>query len=131
MRVSLKEPMLQALPQLGKNALGQECRLPLLRCVLACSMKRHYPYPKYLSTKVAVVNIDCDIYGLAVDALAAIGNRLQVGCVLMFDDYIAYSAVNRKGVRLAFPEFFDSVPFKFEPWFANQYSGQSFLCVED
>jgi len=84
-----------------------------------------------VSTKVAIVNIDCDIYGSAVDALAAIGNRLQVGCVLLFDDYNAYSADNRKGERLAFREFCDSVPFKFEPWFAYQYSGQSFLCVED
>jgi len=84
-----------------------------------------------LSTKVAFVNIDCDIYGSAVDALAVIGNRLQVGCLLMFDDYNAYSADIRKGERLAFREFCDSVPFKFEPWFVYQYSGQSFLCVED
>jgi len=42
----------------------------------------------------------------------------------MFDDYNAYSADNRKGERLVFREFCDSVPFKFEPWFAYQYSGQ-------
>jgi len=84
-----------------------------------------------LSTNVAIVNIDCDIYGSAVDALAVIGNRLQVGCVLMFDDFNAYCADNRHGQRRAFREFCDSVPFKFEPWFAYQYSGQAFLCVED
>jgi len=84
-----------------------------------------------LSPKVAIVNIDCDIYGSAVDALAVIGNRLQVGCVLMFDDYNAYCADNRQGERRAFREFRDSVSFKFEPWFAYQYAGQAFLCVED
>jgi len=84
-----------------------------------------------LSAKVAIVNIDCDIYGSAADALAAIGNRLQVGCVLMFDDYNANCADNRQGERRAFREFCDSVQFKFEPWFAYQYAGQAFLCVED
>ena len=43
MRVSLKEPIFQALPQLEQIALGRECRLPLLRCILACSMKRQHP----------------------------------------------------------------------------------------
>ena len=84
-----------------------------------------------LSPKVAIVNIDCDIYGSAVDALAAIRDKLQLGCVLMFDGYNAYCADNRRGERRAFHEFCSSVPFKFEPWFAYQYSGQAFLCVED
>jgi O-methyltransferase len=84
-----------------------------------------------LSSKVAIANIDCDIYGSACDALAAIRDRLQLGCVLMFDDYNAYRADNRQGERRAFREFCASVPFKFEPWFAYQYAGQAFLCVED
>lgn len=84
-----------------------------------------------LSPKVAIVNIDCDIYGSALDALAAIRDRLQLGCVLMFDDYNAYCADNRRGERRAFREFCETVQFKFEPWFSYQYAGQAFLCVED
>jgi hypothetical protein len=49
----------------------------------------------------------------------------------MFDDYNTYCADNKKGERRAFREFCETVPFKFEPWFAYQYSGQAFLCVEE
>lgn len=84
-----------------------------------------------LSPKIAIANIDCDIYGSAVDALEAIRGRLQLGCVLMFDDYNAYCADNKQGERRAFREFCNTIPYKFEPWFAYQYAGQSFLCVED
>jgi O-methyltransferase len=83
-----------------------------------------------LSQKIAIANIDCDIYVSAVDALNAIRQRLQLGCVLMFDDYNAYCADNCQGERRAFREFCDTVPFIFEPWFTYQYSGQAFLCVE-
>lgn len=84
-----------------------------------------------LSSKIAIVNIDCDIYGSAADALSAIHDRLQLGCVLMFDDYNAYCADNSQGERRAFREFCNIVPFKFEPWFTYQYASQAFLCVED
>ncbi len=84
-----------------------------------------------LSSKIAIINIDCDIYGSTVDALTAIRDRLQLGCVLMFDDYNAYCADNSQGERRAFHEFSTSTHFKFEPWFTYQYSGQAFLCVED
>lgn len=83
-----------------------------------------------VSQKIAIANIDCDIYGSAVDALNVIRQRLQLGCVLMFDDYNAYCADNRQGERRAFREFCDTAPFRFEPWFAYQFSGQAFLCVE-
>ena len=86
---------------------------------------------KRLSPKIVIANIDCDIYEAAVDALQAISERLQLGCVLMFDDFNAYSADNNKGERRAFREFCDTVTFRFEPWFTYQYSGQAFLCVEE
>lgn len=85
---------------------------------------------KKLSPKIAIANIDCDIYGSAVDALDAVRDRLQVGSILMFDDYNAYSADNKQGERRAFKEFCATVSFKFEPWFPYQYAGQAFLCVE-
>jgi len=86
---------------------------------------------KTLSPKIAIVNIDCDIYSATVDALNAIRDRLQVGCVFMFDDFNAYCANNKKGERRAFQEFCSTVTFKFEPWFAYHYAGQAFICVEE
>lgn len=84
---------------------------------------------KVVSAKVAIANIDCDIYASAVDALEMIRDRIQVGTVLMFDDYNTYCADNKQGERRAFREFSESVSLEFEPWFPYQYAGQAFLCV--
>ena len=84
-----------------------------------------------LSPKRAIANINWDIYGSAADALASIRDHLQLGCVLMFDDYNAFCANNKQGERRSFREFCETVPFKFEPWFAYQYCGLAFLCVEE
>ena len=79
---------------------------------------------------MAIVNIDGDLYESAKDALDIVKDHIQVGTVLLFDDYNAYCADNRAGERRAFREFCGKTSFKFEPWFTYQYSGQSFLCVE-
>lgn len=84
-----------------------------------------------LSNKLSIVNIDCDIYQSAIDALNLIEDNLQIGSVLMFDDYNAFCANNKKGERRAFSEFQKNAKFKFEPWFSYHYSGQTFLCVEE
>jgi hypothetical protein len=38
---------------------------------------------------------------------------------------------SREGERRAFAEFAEKSQLKFEKWFAYQYSGQAFLCVDD
>ena len=86
---------------------------------------------KNLSPKVAIVNIDGDLYESAKDALDIVKDHIQVVTVLLFDDYNAYNADNRKGERRAFKEFQDQTKSKFEKWFTYHYSGQAFLCVED
>lgn len=80
--------------------------------------------------KVAIVNIDSDLYASARDALEIVAPLLQTGIVLLFDDWNAYSADTKKGERLAFSEFQKKYPqYTFEPWFSYGYSGQTFLCV--
>lgn len=81
--------------------------------------------------KIAILNVDSDLYESALDALTISEPYLQVGSVVMFDDYNAFNADNRKGERRAFREFCLTSRYKFEPWFSYMYSGQAFLCVED
>ena len=81
--------------------------------------------------KIAILNIDSDLYESAKDALTISEPYLQVGCVILFDDYNAFSADSSKGERRAFSEFQKHSQFKFEPWFAYMYSGQAFLCVQN
>lgn len=86
---------------------------------------------KNISDKVAIINIDGDLYESAKDSFAIIEKYLQVGTVILIDDYNAFNADNLKGERRAFAEFSETSRFKFEKWFPYQYSGQAFLCVED
>lgn len=82
------------------------------------------------TNKAAIINIDCDIYESAKDALQICSSLLQVGTVILLDDFNAFSADNRKGERRAFREFQEISKFKFEKWFPYHYSGQAYLCVD-
>lgn len=79
--------------------------------------------------KAAIINIDGDLYESCVDALAMSQRLMQVGTVLMMDDYNAFSADNAKGERRALREFIGKTGFTIEPWFSYMYSGQAFLIV--
>ena len=80
--------------------------------------------------KIAIANIDSDLYESARDALAIIEPHLQVGTVIMFDDYNAFNGDNKKGERKAFNEFAGNSKWKFESWCQYMYTGQAFLCVD-
>jgi hypothetical protein len=79
--------------------------------------------------KICILNIDCDIYASAKDALEIAEPLLQTGSVLLFDDYNAFCADNRKGERRALHEFKNYTKRTVEPWFSYMYSGQAFLCT--
>ena len=79
--------------------------------------------------KICILNIDSDLYESAKDALEIAAPYLDIGSVLMFDDYNAFSANNEKGERRAFREFQCKNKLLWESWQAYHFSGQSFLCV--
>lgn len=85
---------------------------------------------KDAKNRAAIINIDCDIYESAKCALTMCAGLLQVGSVILFDDYNAFCADNRKGERRAFREFQEDSEYRFEKWFPYHYSGQAFLCVD-
>lgn len=82
-----------------------------------------------ISRKVAIVNFDGDLYASAKDSLDIIEPYLQIGTVLLFDDYNAFCADNTKGERKAWLEFRDRSTLIYEKWFSYQYVGQAYLCV--
>ncbi len=79
--------------------------------------------------KIAIANIDCDLESSTRDALNIIADHIQIGTIVMFDDYNAFCADNRKGQRAAFLEFQNKSEFIFESFFAYHFCGQSFLTV--
>ena len=82
-----------------------------------------------ISKYAAIVNIDGDLYESAKDSLHIIEPYLQIGTVLLFDDYNTFHADNSKGERKALIEFSETSSFIFEQWFTYQYVGTAFLCV--
>lgn len=79
--------------------------------------------------KAAIINIDCDLYESTKDVLEICEPLFQVGTVLLFDDYNAFSADNDKGGRKALREFLKETSVKIDPWFSYQYVGQAFICT--
>lgn len=80
--------------------------------------------------KVVIANLDCDIYQSTKDSLDIIDEHLQMGSVLMFDDYNAFDANINKGQRKAFSEFKKHSNWIFEPFLNYMYCGKCFLIVD-
>lgn len=82
-----------------------------------------------LPKKAAVVYIDCDLYHSTVPVLSFIRPFLQLGTVVVFDDWNCFLADPNRGERLAWREFLEANPqLKFEP-FVSTAEAQSFIFV--
>ncbi|MDP6226937.1 MAG: TylF/MycF/NovP-related O-methyltransferase [Dehalococcoidia bacterium] len=76
----------------------------------------------------AIVNLDCDLYSSAKDALDLVTTKLVQGGVLMADDWNTFAASRDNGERRAVAEWLAEHPgITLEPWFAYYYTGQAFL----
>lgn len=82
-----------------------------------------------LPAKAAVIYIDCDLYHSTVPILKFIPPFLQVGTIIVFDDWNCFTADPERGERLAWREFREAHPaLRFEPFVATA-EAQSFVCV--
>ncbi len=79
--------------------------------------------------KISIANIDCDIYSSTLDSFNIIENFLQIGSIILLDDYNAFNADNLKGQRKALREFKTKTKWIIEPFFSYMYTGHSFLVV--
>tara|TARA_A100001011_G_C14256113_1_gene820171 strand:- start:680 stop:1426 length:747 start_codon:yes stop_codon:yes gene_type:complete len=78
---------------------------------------------------ISIVNFDCDLKESTSVALNTIKDKIQIGSILLFDDYNGFNANQELGQRKSFKDFKDETDFKFEKFFSYHYSGQSFLCI--
>ena len=81
------------------------------------------------NNKIAIANIDCDLEESSYDALKIIENNLQIGTIILFDDFNCFNADNNRGQRKAFLTFKKQTNFTFEKFFTYNLVGQSFLVV--
>lgn len=83
----------------------------------------------YAGRKAAVAYIDCDLYSSTVDVLNFLEDFLQVGTIVVFDDWNCFFGDPNKGERLAFREFCERRPdILFEPFVQNGEQ-MSFICL--
>jgi len=79
---------------------------------------------EYQLNLAAVIHVDCDLYSSTVDVLAFIKDIVQIGTILIFDDWYAFRDEEKKedfgeqkafeewSLRHAFEGFYDFPPTK-------------------
>jgi O-methyltransferase len=77
--------------------------------------------------KIAILNIDSDLYVSAKSTLYLAKEKLQIGTVILFDEFHGFNADNQKGERLALREFLSETNVEVERWFDYHYGGRAFL----
>ena len=80
-----------------------------------------------LDKPIAIVNIDSDLYESAKSALAIVQGRLQVGSIILFDEFHAFNADPSRGERRALTEWLEGNSIQAERWFDYHYGGRAFL----
>ncbi len=79
--------------------------------------------------KAALIYIDCDLYASTVPVLEFVKDFLQIGTIIIFDDWFCYYGRPDRGEQLAFREFRERHPnLEFVP-FMQTCEAQSFIYV--
>jgi len=85
-----------------------------------------------LPAPVAIALIDCDLYRSTLSVLDFLGDLLQQGSILLFDDWDCFGGMDHMGERRAFAEFLQaSTGFVAEPWIRFGRRGQGFVIHVD
>lgn len=87
-----------------------------------------YVYPS--NWPIAILYIDSDLYESALAALKLSKLYLQIGSVILFDEFHGFNADDFKGERRALSEFLESNSIKMDRWFDYHYGGRAFLVTQ-
>ena len=75
----------------------------------------------------AVIYIDCDLYSSTVPILEFCKPFLQLGTIIVFDDWFCFHGLNNKGERLAFSEFRSANPDMIFEEFVQTNEAKAFI----
>ncbi len=78
---------------------------------------------------IAIANIDCDLMQSTMDALDIIKDHIEIGTILLMDDYNTFNADMTKGQRKAISDFRQNSNLIIETFYSYGYSGQAFLVI--
>lgn len=83
---------------------------------------------QYSIKKIAVANVDCDLYSSTVDTLKFLKNLIMDKSILIMDDWNGFDSDDTKGQRQAFADFLKANPeWTAESWFNYGSYGQVFI----
>jgi O-methyltransferase len=81
--------------------------------------------------KAVVIYIDCDLYASTVPVLEFVKDFLQVGTIIVFDDWFCYHGRPDRGEQRAFAEFCAKYPhLQFAPYLQTS-EAKSFIFIGD
>lgn len=87
------------------------------------SLRQQYPFKP-----AAVVLLDCDYYSSTVTALKWMEPYLEVGTVLLFDDWFSYGESDELGQQKAFSEFLErNTQYRAEDLWEFENHGKGFV----
>ncbi len=107
-----------------KSKLEKEIKKSSLKLVQGDFTKLQF-YPSNLP--IAILYIDSDLYDSALAALKLSEPSLQIGSVILFDEFHGFNSDDSKGERRALSEFLESSTVKVDRWFDYHYGGRAFL----
>ena len=84
---------------------------------------------KFLPTKAAVIYVDCDLYVSTVPVLDWVKDFLQVGTVIVFDDWFCFHGDPDRGEQRAWMEFRQKYPHLRFVEFVQTNEAKSFIFV--
>ena len=122
-------------------AVGLVDEKKILRNIKKCSKNQNYKIirgffndtlkknpEEYNIKKARVIMVDCDLKESTTLALNFTKNILQIGTIILFDDYIFYNGDEKKGEYAAFEEFKKNNPnIKFRQAFEYGYGSKAFI----
>lgn len=79
--------------------------------------------------KAAVVYVDCDLYKSAVPVLEFVSDFLQVGTVIVFDDWFCFYGDPERGEQRAWREFLQRHPQLRFVDFIQTNEAKAFICI--
>ena len=82
---------------------------------------------RFLPNMAAVIYIDCDLYSSTVPILEFCKPFLQLGTIIVFDDWFCFHGLNNKGERLAFSEFRSANPDMIFEEFVQTNEAKAFI----
>lgn len=102
----------------------KKCDLILIKGDFTTSNGKNYSQHSNL---ISIVNIDCDLYSSAIAALRICRPFLQIGSVVLFDEFHGFNADPTKGERAALADFLGETSIEVDRWFDYHYGGRAFL----